>query len=126
MNLAESSRWILVAQTTLWVARIASVVAILPLMLIAFGENGHGPEGIREWLYLALFPFGFSASYLLAWRWPILGGCLSLLCLATSLLIIERTFDWSPYLIWTGLSLPGFLFILSGWLSRDPYGKETN
>ena len=50
-------------------------MAVVPVMLIAFGEPGSGPAGPREWVYLALFPFGFSAGYLLGWRWPLLGGC---------------------------------------------------
>jgi hypothetical protein len=31
----------------------------VPLMLIAFGEPGTGPKGIREWIYLALFRSAF-------------------------------------------------------------------
>lgn len=83
-----------------WIARLAAIAAIMPLMLIVFDERGSGPSGMREWLYLALFPFGFSAGYLLGWIWPLLGGCLSLACMVISLLVIGWIFDLSAYLFW--------------------------
>jgi hypothetical protein len=97
-----------------WLARLSSLAALLPLILIALSENGTGPAGMREWIYLALFPFGFAAGYLLGWRWPLFGGCLSLACMAASLLVIGRTFDAAPYLIWTVLSFPAVLYIIAG------------
>lgn len=41
----------------LWIGRLTGVAAIVPLMMIFFGESGTGPIGVREWVYLALFPF---------------------------------------------------------------------
>lgn len=98
----------------LWIARLAGTLAIVPLMLVAFGEPGRGPSGVRKWVYLALFPFGFSAGYLLGWRWPLLGGSLSLGCMAISLVLIGRLLDWAPYLIWGLLSAPGVLYVIAG------------
>ena len=98
-----------------WIARLTGLAAIVPLMFIVFGEPGSGPAGAREWVYLALFPFGFSVGYLLGWRWPLFGGCLSLACMAASLIVVQRTFGWEPYLIWGVLSLPGLLFVIAGW-----------
>jgi hypothetical protein len=83
-------------------------------MLIVFGESGSGPAGAREWVYLTLFPFGFSAGYLLGWRWPLLGGCVSLACLAISLIVIGRVLALQPYLIWGVLSIPGILYVITG------------
>jgi hypothetical protein len=83
-------------------------------MLIAFGEPGTGPAGPREWVYLVLFPFGFSAGYLLGWRWPLLGGCVSLFCMAASLVVVGRVFDPPAYLIWAILSVPGVLYVIAG------------
>lgn len=102
----------------LWVARLAGTLAIVPLMLAVFGESGSGPAGPREWAYLALFPFGFSLGYLLGWRWPLLAGCVSLGCLAASLVVIGRTFPPGAYLIWGILALPGILYVLAGWKTR--------
>jgi hypothetical protein len=98
----------------LWIARLAGTAAVVPLMLIVFGEYGTGPAGVRDWVYLALFPFGFSAGYLLGWRWPLLAGCVSLACMAMSLVVIGRIFGVGPYLIWGVLSVPGILYIIAG------------
>src|SRR5262245_27872797 len=100
-------------KTMLWIARLTGTLAILPLMMVLIGEPGHGPSG-REWLYLAFFPCGFSVGYLLGWRWPLLGGVLSLGCMAISLMLIGRIFGPEPYLIWAGLSVPGVLYVLAG------------
>jgi hypothetical protein len=96
----------------LWIAGLAATAVVVPLMLGVFGEPG--PAGARAWLYLALFPFGFSAGYLLGWRWPLLAGCLSLACMAASLFVIGRTPDVGPYLVWGALSVPGILLIIAG------------
>jgi hypothetical protein len=102
----------------LWVARLSALAALAPLMLIVFGERGNGPAGAREWIYLALFPFGFAAGYLLGWRWPLAGGCISLACLAASLMVINRTFALGAYLTWGVLSVPGVLYVIAGWMLR--------
>ena len=106
------------ARVLLWIARLAGVAAVVPLMLIAFGEHGHGPSGAREWAYLALFPFGFSVGYLLGWRWPLLGGCMSLACMAVSLLLAGRVFNLGAYLTWGVLSIPGVLYVMAGLVLR--------
>ena len=103
----------------LWAARLLGTAAIIPLMLIAFGESGAGPSGARDWLYLALFPFGFSVAYLLGWRWPLLAGWASLGCLAASVVVAGRVFPAQAYLIWAALAVPGALYLLSGWGARD-------
>lgn len=100
----------------LWVARLGGALAIVPLMLIVFGEPG--PSGARQWVYLALFPFGFSAGYLLGWRWPLLGGCVSLACMALSLVVVGRVFDVKPYVFWGILSIPGVLYVIAGLAER--------
>jgi hypothetical protein len=103
----------------LWIARLTGTAAVVPLMLIVFGEPGTGPSGAREWVYLALFPFGFSAGYLLGWRWPLLAGCISLACMVMSLALIGRTFGIGPYLIWGVLSVPGILYVIAGMKLRS-------
>lgn len=100
--------------TLLWLARLGGAAAIVPLMLIVFGESGTGPAGVREWVYLALFPFGFSAGYLLGWKWPLLGGRVSLACMALSLVVAGRLFGLQAYAIWAVLSVPGVLYLLAG------------
>jgi hypothetical protein len=103
-----------------WLARLTSIAAIIPILLIAFGEPGTGPYSLRVWLYLALFPFGFSAAYLLAWRYPLAGGTISLACMTASLLVTGRVFPWPAYLYWAILSVPAVLFIAVGLRRKFP------
>jgi hypothetical protein len=122
-NMSESfGRSLTLWHALLWVARLTGTAAIVPLMLIVFGEPGSGPAGAREWAYLALFPFGFSAGYLLGWRWPLLAGCVSLSCMAASQVVLGRAFGWGPYLVWGALCVPGALYILAGWKLRAVAG----
>ena len=103
-----------------WLARMSAVAAIVPLTFILLGEHGAGPAGPGEWAYLALFPIGFSIGYAAGWRWPLAGGCISLVCLAASLLVVGRTFPLGAYIIWGVVSLPGVLFVIAG-LTRSNF-----
>ena len=118
----ERSGGIAAARVLLWIARLTATAAVVPLMLIAFGEPGSGPSGPQEWVYLALFPFGFSAGYLLGWRWPLLGGGVSLACMAASLVVIGRVFEMGAYLVWSVLSVPGVLYVMAGLKLRSVAG----
>jgi hypothetical protein len=102
----------------LWVARLTGTAAVVLLMLVVFRESGSGPAGARAWAYLALFPFGFSAGYLLGWRWPLVAGCVSLACMGASQVVLGRVFPLGPYLIWGALSLPGVAYVITGWKLR--------
>lgn len=108
-----------------WAACIAGFAAVAPLMLIAFGEHGAGPANAREWAYLVLFPFGFSAGYLIAWRWPLAGGCAALACMAASLVVIGRTYDLAAYLVWGAVCVPGVFMVLAGLMLRRAAGPGT-
>jgi len=112
----------------LWIARLTSIAALTPVLMILVGERGTGPHGVRTWIYLALFPVGFSAGYLLAWRWPVFGGCFSLGCMAASLVVLQRVLGFEPYLVWSILCVPGVLFVVAGWklgMSRRMSGPAT-
>jgi len=109
----------------LWIARLTALAAIATLLMILFGEWGTGPSGPRGWIYLALFPVAFSIGYLLAWRWPLFGSCMSLACMIASQIVTGRTFDWKAYSIWAILSLPGILFVIAGWRLRNENGSTT-
>lgn len=99
----------------LWLARLTSIAALVPVLMILVGEPGSGPHSVRAWTYLALFPLGFSAGYLLAWRWPVFGGCISLACMVASLAVLQRAVGLEPYVIWSILCVPGVLFVVAGW-----------
>jgi Kef-type K+ transport system membrane component KefB len=107
------------ARVLLWIARFASIAALIPVLLILIGEAGSGPASVREWIYLALFPIGFSLGYLLGWQWPLFGVFFSLGCMVLSLLVIGRILGFSPYLYWVILSVPGVLYVLAGWKLRN-------
>jgi hypothetical protein len=101
----------------LWFARISSLFVVVLLAVMLSGENGSGPTG-KEWAYLAFFPFGFCLGYLLAWKWPLVGGALSLLCMVASQFAIGRIYDMDAYMAWAMLSVPGVLFVIAGWKQR--------
>jgi hypothetical protein len=97
----------------LWIARISALAIVALLIPMAMGGEGE-PTGAAEWAYLALFPFGFSFGYLIGWRWPLIGGYVSLACMAISLVVIGRLFDWGAYLTWGVLCVPGVLYVMAG------------
>ena len=103
----------------LWFARLSAVAVLVPVLQILVGEPGTGPASMRGWIYLALFPIGFSSGYLIGWRWPIVGGAISLACMALSLVVIGRGFGASAYLIWALLCIPGVLYAVAGYKLRD-------
>lgn len=112
-------------RTMLWFARISSILVILPLMMIVIGEAGSGPSGWREWMYLALFPFGFSTAYVLGWWKPFIGGVLSLACMIVSLVVIGRVFAVNAYVVWGVLCIPGILYAIGGARIRNTADTES-
>ncbi len=102
-----------------WTARVTSLGVIGALALVLTGENGGGPAGWQEWLYLALFPVGFSIAYLAAWKWPRQGALAALACMVLSQVVIWRTFDLQAYLVWAVLCIPALLFLFSARIRRD-------
>ncbi len=121
----SGGRGIAVARALLWIARLTGTAVVVPLMLIVFGEGGSGPAGAAERVYLTLFPFGFSLGYLIGWRWPLLGGCVSLACMALSLVVIGRVFEGSDYAIWSLLSVPAVLYVMAGLKLRAFAGRQA-
>ena len=55
----SGGRGITAVRVLLWIARLTGTAVVVPLMLVVFGEPGSGPAGAKEWVYLALFTFGF-------------------------------------------------------------------
>jgi hypothetical protein len=107
-----------VAIALLWIARVTSILVLIPVLMILIGERGTGPGSIRAWIYLSLFPCAFTIGYLIAWRLPLLGGTISLACMIASLLVLQHIYPLSVYLIWGVICVPGILFIIAGWRLR--------
>lgn len=105
----------------LWIARVSGTAIAALLIAMLAGPEGMGAgraPTVAEWVYLAFFPLGFSAGYLIGWRWPVAGGGFSLACMAISLAVARVPFDWQPYVIWGLLSVPGVLYVLGGRRAR--------
>ena len=101
------------------IARIGAVfiVAVSLLWVLGYTVNPRGfdPNTMRDF-ELALFPFGMCVGYLIALRWQLLGGVLSLACLALFLGTRQEVL----YVIFFGpISLPGVFFYFYGMHLRD-------
>ena len=99
-----------------WIAGISGVAIVLLLIVMVTGELGE-PTG-PEWVYLFFFPFGFSVGYVIALRWPLVGGCVSLACMAISQVVTGRVFDLGAYTIWGLMCVPAVLFLIVGLRKR--------
>ncbi len=100
----------------LWIARIVSalIVVFLVLMIVAYivnpQGNGSGPK-VTEGFGLAFFPIGLCVGYVIGWRWQLLGGAISLICLAAFLLLMRER-DMTPVISIVGI--PAVLYVVYG------------
>jgi hypothetical protein len=101
-------------------ARVASLVSLLGLGLLYFGE-GLDPTHLTavDWVGFACFPMGVVIGMGLAWRLEWAGGLLSVASLGcfylTSSLFTNGGFPQSPaFAVFTA---PAVVFLLTGWLS---------
>ncbi|MFC1661399.1 hypothetical protein ACFL3S_08130 [Gemmatimonadota bacterium] len=104
----------------LLIARISAVliVALCLLMVVGYSVNPQGSADAttRESFGLALFPFGMSVGYLIALRWQLFGGVLSLVCLGVFLVVMRNVL----LVFVIGLvAIPGVLFVIYGLYLRD-------
>jgi hypothetical protein len=104
----------------LWVARSlgALYVALLAFTVVAnfFGAGAEPAPTGREWVGLAMFPFGVLLAYALAFRWELTGGALAILCLIGWLVFVEFDADIVP--IAAVVAIPGALYVVYGCLAR--------
>ncbi len=103
-------------RAVLWIARIVSVIIVVFLVFMVVGYtvnpqgSGSGPN-MPEWFGLALFPFGLCIGYVIGWRWQLLGGAVSLICLV-AFLVLMRELDM--ILILSVVGIPAVLYIVYG------------
>ena len=73
-------------RVVLWVARISGAAIVGLMVCIGIvGALKNPPEPgptAAEWIRLAFFPIGVCLGYVVAWRWHLLGGFVSVACLA--------------------------------------------
>jgi hypothetical protein len=104
-----------------WVARAWSILNILIIFLFAIGESLRplGPvPTYQEWISLALWPVGVAIGLLLSWLREILGGIVTMGCLATFYiwtLFRSGTLPRGPFFLL--IAAPSLVFILAGVLS---------
>jgi len=100
-----------------WTARILSILFIGIFMLMFFGE-GFDPAKItpREWISLLFFPFGLIAGLIIAWWKEGLGGLITVFCLVAEIFVGDVSQSGGGNMVIC--ASPGFLFLLSWFLSR--------
>lgn len=102
----------------LWTARIMGSLIVLfcVMMLIGYAVNPNEPlPEDFEILLLMLFPIGMCVGYLLGWKWPLVGGVVSVACLVIFLFALGEA-DMIGVISFLGV--PGVLFIVYGVLAR--------
>ena len=106
-----------------WVARIWSIPAICFIAVILGGEilspTAPPPVSVRDVIGLSLFPFGVFLGILLAWRWEMLGGIISVVSFFgfyAVLWLFDRRLPRGPFFALA--SVPGLLFFVSFLLGR--------
>ena len=120
----SGGRGITPARGVLWIARLLATLWFVFIAAHVISEGGgFWPRGGREFIAGMFFPIGFTAGYLLGWRWPLLGGCVSLACLALLPVLLWALHGrvvpniglYAPFAV---LGVPGILYIIAGWLLR--------
>ena len=107
-------------RVTILVAKIVGTLfaAFLVFMMIGSAVNPMGEQGgglPDEWLLMLFFPVGLCLGYLIAWRWPLLGGAFSVGCL-----IVFLIGEGQAALVGIAaiLGAPALVLIVCGWLLR--------
>ena len=95
----------------LWATRIISnlIVLFIVLFLIGYTVNPQGNPTQNEIILLILFPIGMCVGYLVAWKWPLVGGTISLSCNIIFLILKSGA---GMITMVTIFGIPGILFIL--------------
>ena len=105
-------------------ARLLSVASVAVLSLFFVGE-GFDPSrvALREWAGLLFFPVGVVAGMVVGWRREGLGGGIAVGSLSAFYAWHVLEAGGPPRgLAFIVFSLPGFLFLLCGLLSRRTKG----
>jgi hypothetical protein len=101
-----------------WAARLLSLLSIVVILLIFIGEaESFELAGVtfQEWLGLLFFPFGLALGMIIAWRWELTGGAITIGSLLAFYLVewaFSGSFPRGPYFMI--LAMPGLIFIAAG------------
>lgn len=100
-------------------ARVFAVACLAILFLIIQGEDSYNwlKAPMREMIGIVIFPAGFTAGLLIAWRWELLGGVISLASIALFYAVyglilsnLSTGIEW--WFIF--MAIPGALFLAYG------------
>ncbi|MFC1572067.1 hypothetical protein ACFL6M_00555 [Candidatus Eisenbacteria bacterium] len=85
------------------------IVAFIAVMIGGYAVNPQGQSAsTKDCMLIALFPVGPCVGHLIAWRWPLLGGIVSLVCAAIFLVIMGESDLVGPVGI---VAAPAVLFV---------------
>lgn len=116
---SRSERFALITWIIRWTARILSIVIIGLELLLLIGE-GLYPTTTIEWIGLLFFPLGISVGMVLAWWREGFGGSITVgSLLAFYVIHFSSTNTFPKGWGWFFFSVPGFLFLLCWYLSRN-------
>jgi hypothetical protein len=102
-----------------WIARVLSVL-LIGLILVIFVGEGFNPFNLKgiEPLQMVLF-FTTCIGMVVAWRWELIGGSLSVAAMALFLAVEFGVTSRLPNgLTFYLMLVPGVLFLLSAFLRR--------
>lgn len=102
-----------------WIARGWTIASIGLVLLIFLGEilfpHAEASFRLRDVILFTFFPIGTFAGMILAWRWELWGGALtvgSMVGFYVALWVMDGRFPRGPYFLL--IAAPGFLF-LTAW-----------
>ena len=106
-----------------WIARVIGTLyaAVMLLFVIAsiFNPGTGGSPSFWAWFGILLMPIGVSIGMILAWKWELLGGLITLLCLLGCHLFMKIQGGRFDYLFFVdGIAIPAILFLLVWMFSR--------
>ena len=102
-----------------WAARLSALLVTGAYTLLMIGEiaspHSGGPSTFLEWTGIALLTIA-ALAMLLAWRWELQAGLLSLAALAMQAVLIHGSHTY--HLVLLTMATPGVLFCLDWFVRR--------
>lgn len=106
-------------------ARVWSVASVALVVAFIVGERSN-PSGTDEWLGFLFFPLGICAGMVLAWWREGAGGIVTVASLGVFYLFrFGTTGSFPEGWAWLTFAAPGFLFLLTWFLSRKASHSAT-
>lgn len=104
-----------------WITRGAAALSCAILLLIMAGslQESRQLPTFSESVGLAFFPIGVMLGMIIGFRYPIYGGCVTLVSLIAFYswhVVVAEALPSGPFFALFGL--PGLMFLAVGWLSN--------